>query len=73
MPRDNRGTGFTRKLERDEPRLLIRSTCARCGASRLVSEADQSLEDWEEEHRCPANCETEENPACDKAVRRGTI
>lgn len=51
---DNPGTGYTRTLERDGPRLLIRSTCTRCGESRMVSEADESLEHWEQEHHCAA-------------------
>lgn len=52
MPPENPGPGYTRTLMRDGPRLLIRSTCARCGVSQLVSEADESLERWEEGHRC---------------------
>ena len=37
--------------------LLIRSTCTRCGMSRLVSPQDGTLEQWEQGHkydRCQA-------------------
>jgi hypothetical protein len=32
----------------------IRSTCKLCGASRLVSVSDGSLEEWERTHECQA-------------------
>lgn len=33
-------------------RMMIRSACAKCGESRLVSMYDRSLEKWERRHRC---------------------
>jgi hypothetical protein len=43
---------FTHTLERSESRLMIRSACADCGQSQLVSEHDGSLQEWEDGHRC---------------------
>ena len=37
---------------RTETRVLILSTCKKCGASKMVSVADGSLERWEEQHQC---------------------
>ena len=37
----------------DDDRLVIRSTCRKCGAYRFVSVRDGSLDKWESEHRCP--------------------
>jgi len=45
---------FSRALTPVESRLLIASTCLKCGESKLVSSSDGSLEEWEEEHRCTA-------------------
>jgi hypothetical protein len=39
-------------MERHEDRLLICTQCERCGARKVVSAADGSLEEWEEGHRC---------------------
>jgi hypothetical protein len=35
-----------------EGRLLIDSVCVRCGASRIVSGADGTLEEWTATHEC---------------------
>jgi hypothetical protein len=35
-----------------ENRVLIRSTCKKCGASRVVSVSDGSLRLWEDGHKC---------------------
>jgi hypothetical protein len=43
---------FTRTLERSGSRLMIRSACASCGDSKLVSKVDGSLQEWEDGHRC---------------------
>ena len=44
-----------------ESRLRIRSVCRSCGASRVVSVLDGSLETWKEQHVCekkgPAHAE----------------
>jgi hypothetical protein len=31
---------------------LVHSICLKCGASKLVSSYDGSLEEWEEQHQC---------------------
>lgn len=46
------GVAFTRTLERSGSRLMIRSVCAACGDSKLVSKHDGSLQDWEDGHHC---------------------
>jgi len=43
---------FTRTLERSGSRLLIRSACQDCGDSKLVSQHDGTLQEWEDGHRC---------------------
>jgi hypothetical protein len=43
---------FAHKLVRTVNRLMIESTCMRCGAASLVSEHDGTLEMWEEGHSC---------------------
>jgi hypothetical protein len=48
---------FARYGVRTEDRLLIHSVCTKCGASKLVSYHDGSLEKWEDSHKC------EERPA----------
>jgi hypothetical protein len=35
-----------------EGRLLIESVCVRCGASRIVSGTDGTLEEWLATHEC---------------------
>lgn len=41
---------FSHTLVSTERRLLIQSTCRECGATKLVSHADHSVEEWEEKH-----------------------
>ena len=43
---------FVRGFVRQDSRLLIESTCARCGEMRIVSHSDGSLERWEQQHEC---------------------
>jgi hypothetical protein len=43
---------FLRTATRDGFRVMIQSTCAGCGETRIVSHVDGSLEKWEQEHRC---------------------
>lgn len=43
---------FTRALRQDGKRLLILSICDACGASRLASAQDGSLQEWEDAHAC---------------------
>ena len=43
---------FTRVLVQVDCRTLIKSVCKRCGAWKLVSHLDESLEMWEDTHCC---------------------
>lgn len=43
---------FVRNIERQEPRVLICSICAQCGARQIASAADGSLQEWEDRHEC---------------------
>lgn len=43
---------FDRALVRTGSRLMICSTCLKCGESKVVSSADGSLDGWEEGHQC---------------------
>jgi hypothetical protein len=43
---------FSLTSVRTESRLLIQSTCRQCGAARLVSMHDGSLDKWHNEHIC---------------------
>lgn len=45
---------YLRSLVPQGSRLMIQSECVACGASRLVSRHDGSLEEWEDGHRCKA-------------------
>lgn len=45
-------SAFRHSQIRTEGRLLIQSTCGRCGKSKIVSHHDGSLEQWEDGHRC---------------------
>ncbi len=54
---------FTRTLERFEARLMIRSMCAQCGDSMLVSRHDGSLQEWEDGHRCHFSGQKKKGPA----------
>lgn len=35
-----------------DTRMMIVSTCTECGASKIVSTYDGSLEQWQNEHQC---------------------
>jgi hypothetical protein len=54
---------FTRTLERSGSRLMIRSVCAQCGDSSLVSKHDGSLQAWEDGHRCGLSVPQKKAPA----------
>ncbi len=43
---------FTHTAIKTESRLLIQTICTNCGASKLVSTYDGTLERWESEHTC---------------------
>lgn len=43
---------FHRLAVRVEGRLLIKSVCASCGESKVLSAANGSLIAWEKEHDC---------------------
>ena len=43
---------FTRYLVRMKNLTLVHSICLKCGASRLLSSSDGSLQEWEEQHQC---------------------
>ena len=46
--------GFDNALAYDEEnRAVIKSTCKKCGESKLVSIRDRSLAKWEAQHVCP--------------------
>lgn len=50
---------YTRVLVQVDARTLIKSVCRRCGAWKLVSHLDESLETWEATHQCcPDNQES---------------
>lgn len=49
---ENPPASFRVELERAGNRLLLRCTCEKCGASKLVSYSDGSLAEWEREHKC---------------------
>ena len=42
---------------------MIHSVCVACGASKLVSKHDGSLDDWEGAHRCLARQPKKKSPA----------
>jgi hypothetical protein len=52
LPWTGKATAFTARLSELENRLLIFSVCKSCDASKLVSEVDDSLREWEENHKC---------------------
>jgi len=54
---------FSRTLERFGSRLMIRSACAQCGKSRLVSQHDGSLQEWEDGHHCSVSDQEKKAPA----------
>jgi len=43
---------FTNRPADHGPRILIYSVCNRCGAARVVSAYDETLSQWQREHRC---------------------
>jgi hypothetical protein len=45
-------SNFSHTPVKTEARLLIVSTCRKCGASKLVSQFDGSLKQWEDGHEC---------------------
>jgi len=44
--------GFSHRPKKKGERLLIEAVCIRCGASKIVSTYDDSLEQWEKMHAC---------------------
>ena len=52
METDGDSAGFDHSHARAEDRLLVKSTCKRCGMFKLVSVHDGSLEKWESSHKC---------------------
>lgn len=61
---------FTHTLERSGSRLMIRSICASCGNSKLVSKYDGSLQQWEDSHSCAVTEQTKKDPASVAARRQ---
>ena len=43
---------FTRYLVRMQDLTFVHSICLKCGASKLLSSSDGSLEEWEKRHQC---------------------
>jgi hypothetical protein len=43
-------TGFSYSLSLFDGRILIKSTCLKCGESKVVSRGDGSLLEWEQRH-----------------------
>lgn len=43
---------FVRTLVLDGQRTMIQSTCALCGATRIVSAQDGTIQAWENDHVC---------------------
>lgn len=37
----------------EEGRIVVKSTCCKCGAFELVSVRNGSLKRWESQHACP--------------------
>jgi hypothetical protein len=58
-----RERAYERYEVRLESRLLIHSVCRRCGASRVVSSNDCSLEEWESTHTCKDRAQSSGRPA----------
>lgn len=46
---------FTHSIRYLGMRIVIASTCSRCGETQIVSHGDGSLERWEREHICDAD------------------
>jgi hypothetical protein len=49
--RDSRNQ-FKETLLITETRMLILSTCKKCGAAKLVSAYDGSRKEWQDNHKC---------------------
>ena len=58
-----RERAYERFEVRMESRLLIHSVCRQCGASRVVSSIDGSLEEWESTHTCKERAQSSGRPA----------
>jgi hypothetical protein len=43
---------FKETLLKTETRMLILSTCKKCGAAKLVSAYDGSRKEWQDNHKC---------------------
>lgn len=46
------GIAFVRLPVRNETRVRVRSECLYCGASRVGSMLDHSIQHWEKSHNC---------------------
>jgi hypothetical protein len=46
---------FVRVAKMMDERTLIKSTCQKCGAAKIASHADDSLEKWESNHSCASS------------------
>jgi hypothetical protein len=62
MDAEKNDTRFHRTAIRTDTRLLIQSTCIKCGVSKLVSHHDGSLEEWESEHECKVKAKSISGP-----------
>jgi len=64
---------FAESLEPDESHLKLRSACLLCGASRLVSAMDESLQNWHESHICsPVAPAAQPSPERRDGLREGS-
>jgi hypothetical protein len=52
MSHSNNPVQFTRYPVRMKDLTLVHSICLKCGASKLLSSNDGSLEEWEQQHQC---------------------
>lgn len=43
-------SSFSYHLVETDGRMMLESTCKKCGASKLVSDRDGSLREWEMKH-----------------------
>jgi hypothetical protein len=43
---------FIHNAIQTESRIMIESVCVRCGAFKVVSSQDRSLQAWEDRHEC---------------------
>jgi hypothetical protein len=49
---DSQPSFFHTAIQTDDLRMMILSGCTRCGESRVVSQHDGSLDEWESTHCC---------------------